>query len=109
MAIIPGEQKTISIETPQSKKNERMIYLLCAVILITGLVAWFGFFSQPSELEVVEPGKVVVEEPKTWEKIQKADLENPIFFDKKFNDLIIYGESPITVGTKGRPNPFEPF
>jgi hypothetical protein len=108
MAIIPGEQKVASIETPQSKKNERMIYLLCAVILVTGFVAWYGFLRTPSEEEVVTPSPVI-DEPKTWERIQKADLDNPIFFDKKFNDLILYGENPITVGTKGRPNPFEPF
>ncbi len=128
MAIIPGEQKGISIETPQEQKQKKMVYLLILVLLAIAGILYFGFFRgatapSVSPLPAVLPGEQAAgttgagavslgagnEDQAFLESLKNVNLENPVFKDKKFQDLSLYGEWPISQGVKGRENPFEPY
>lgn len=129
MAIIPGEQKNISIGTPQEQKQKKMVYLLILVILLIAGVLYFGFF-RGSTAPSVSPAPAVLpagqtagtvtgtvpvslepgsENQKFLESLKAVNLEVPLFKDKKFQALSLYGEWPISQGAKGRENPFEPY
>jgi len=126
MAIIPGEfEKNIVIDTPQRQKNKKMIAIFAVIVIFIIGVIYFGFFSgsdgtsvDPAMLsgvtgtsEQINPvlmGKIN-ERNKLFESLNKINLDNPIFKDKKFQSLILSDRLPVVVGEKGRENPFLPF
>jgi hypothetical protein len=113
MAIIPEEiKKEIAVETPQQQRAKNMIYLLVIIVLITASVLYFGF-KEPSVSSPSEVAPVLTQEASQYDKILEAlkntELKNPVFKDKKFESLILNGQLPISIGTKGRPDPFAAF
>ncbi len=122
MAIIPGETgKNIVIDTPQKQKSRKLFILFVAVIILTGVIIYFGFGNGPStkpetanipeassgvpaatEQEISQSNKIL-------ELLNSVSLNNPIFKDKKFQSLILSAKLPVAVGEKGRENPFAPF
>ena len=125
MAIIPGEQKIgDAFETPQQRKQKKMIYLFVLTVLMAAVVLYFGFFrvSAPSVEPSLPTGPGTPGGPpaapaaeagngaaKFFGSLKAINLDNPLFKDKKFQGLSLYGEWPISQGVKGRENPFEPY
>ncbi len=82
-----------------------------AVILI-GSIVYFGFLKKSAEAP--SPAGGSSEEAngssfKLLESLKNINLDSPLFKDKKFQGLDIYGEFPISQGIKGRENPFDPI
>ena len=123
MAIIPGEQKIGTVfESPQQQKQKKMIYLLVLIVLLVAAIIYFGFFrgGTPSVELPAGPGALggplVTPAVETgsgaanfFESLKVINLDSPLFKDKKFQGLNLFGEFPISQGTKGRENPFEPY
>ena len=117
MAIIPGEtQKGVSIETPQQQKTKKLLTILIIVILIAMAVIYFGFGGSGSPSPAVStntttPAEVeqIDKSNKLLDSLSKTELDNPIFKDNKFEEMVLSDRLPIVVGEKGRDNPFIPF
>lgn len=115
MAIIPAEQKFgQSFFTAQQQRQKKLIYIFIGVILITAAIVYFGFLKKPTSTNSV-PGTIsssfLVEQQndKLINALKQATLDLPIFKDKKFQSLILFGQFPLVIGEKGRENPFAPF
>lgn len=113
MAIIPGEiKKEVNIVTPQQAKTKKMVYLLVAIVVAAALILYFGRggSSVPSEGSApVANLEQIDQNAKLLEELNKVNFDNLVFKDKKFEALILNGQLPISVGTRGRENPFAPF
>ena len=101
-----------------------MVFVGVAILL--AVVLYFGFFSGsgsvPVEIPAVVPGMAgapgqisagamgqIDQSNKLFESLNKVTLDNPIFKDKKFQSLILSDRLPVTIGEKGRPDPFRAF
>jgi len=129
MAIIPSEfEKSVTIDTPERRKTKKLIAAFVGVAIVTVAVLYFGVFSDsgapPADLGVMNvlpgmPGGAgqisagamgqINQSNKIFESLNKATLENPIFKDKKFQALVLSDRLPVTIGEKGREDPFLPF
>jgi len=130
MAIIPSEfEKSVVIDTPQRQKTKKLIAALVGIAIFTTGVIYFGFFSgsgsAPIDMGAMQtmlpglpgtPGQIsagamgqIDQSNKLFESLNRVTLENPIFKDKKFQSLILSDRLPVTIGEKGRPDPFLPF
>lgn len=122
MAIIPSEfEKSVIIDTPQRQKTKKLTAALVVIAIFTAGVIYFGFFSGSSSvpIDAVLPGMTgqigavamgqIDQSNKLFESLNKVTLENPIFKDKKFQSLVLSDRLPVTIGEKGRPDPFLPF
>jgi hypothetical protein len=118
MAIIPEQKSETAFVTPQQKKQKQLLYALIFYVILIAAVFYFGFFSksEPAENSLVENPSAPEEAAgslSTDALVQALNSEAGISFsflqDKKFQDLKISSKLPLTVGEKGRVNPFEPF
>ncbi|MBU3901342.1 hypothetical protein KKF25_01720 [Patescibacteria group bacterium] len=131
MAIIPGTNQNIVIDTPARQKTRRLVLILVAVAIIIGLVIYFGFggggstggqppitgqpamTGQPAGGEMlatpITTQQQIDQSNKILESLKNISLLNPVFTDKKFQSLILSDQIPVVSGTKGRENPFSPF
>lgn len=122
MAIIPSEfEKSVIIDTPQRQKTKKLTAALVVIAIFTAGIIYFGFFSGSSSvpIDAVLPGMTgqigavamgqIDQSNKLFESLNKVTLENPIFKDKKFQSLVLSDRLPVTIGEKGRPDPFLPF
>lgn len=125
MAIIPGTNQNIVIDTPARQKTRQTVLILVGVAIITGLVIYFGFGGsgptggQPSATGQPAGGETLATPITTQQQIDQSNqileslknisLNNPVFTDKKFQSLIASDQIPVVSGTKGRENPFAPF
>ncbi len=120
MAIIPGETgKNIVIDTPQKQKSRKLFIIFVAVVILTGMIIYFGFGNgdsnggQPSTAG--QPAAPIVTQQQIdqgnniLESLKNISLNNAVFTDKKFQSLILSEQLPVVVGTRGRENPFLPF
>ncbi len=110
MAIIPnGQKESLGFETPQEAKQKKMIYLLILILAVAAAIIYFGFFRTPA-IPVEAPAQA---EPngnlKLFESLKNTNLDSPVFKDKRFERLNVYGQFPIVIGAKGRGDPFAPF
>lgn len=131
MAIIPSEfEKSITIDTPQRRKNKKLIAAFVGIAIFAVGVVYFGFFSGPSS-PPIDPGMMptgllpgmpgsagqisagamgqINQSNALFESLNRVTLENPIFKDKKFQSLVLSDRLPVTIGEKGRQDPFLPF
>ena len=112
MAIIPGQQKgDFSLVDPQQEKQKKLLYLFAGVLVIITVVIYFGFFrkTQPPQTSGQIYNPAVLQEGKELEGLKDVNLDFPILKNKKFQSLVLPGQFPISVGEKGRENPFAPF
>lgn len=119
MAIIPGEQKLeSSFVNPQRKKQKKMVYVFILVVVLIAAVLYFGFFRKatvPSENSTIGGAggaatlSSVDQQVKLIEAVSQIKLDSSLLKDKKFEDLTLSGQFPLTIGEKGRANPFAGF
>lgn len=114
MAIIPNSaNKEINIETQQRKKTEQMTYLLILIVIVAVVVLYFGTRgpSSPPAKTAVSPADAAqaAQDDRIFDGLRKTDLENTVFKDKKFEALTQNGEFPISIGQRGRENPFAAY
>jgi len=120
MAIIPGEQKLeSSFVDPQKKKQKKMLYIFILVIVLIAAVLYFGFFRKeaapsPADSTIGGTGEAktfssVDQQVKLIEAVSQIKLDSPLLKDKKFEALTSSGQFPLTIGEKGRANPFAGF
>ena len=110
-----------SIAFPQEEKQRKLMFILIGVVLAALIVLYFSFM-RPSQPEIIEePG--MIEEPAisslpspvVMGGILIEDITKKINFDidfleeSYFQALKIYGEWPLSIEEKGRPNPFLPY
>ena len=110
MAIIPGGagQNNI-IDTPQKQKNRNLLFVLLALVIFTGLIAYFGFGNFQLGGAPVVVDQQVEESNKILDSLRKVSLNNSVFADKTFQSLVQSEKLPVVVGEKGRANPFASF
>ncbi len=112
MAIIPSEiKKEVNITTPQQQKTKKMVYLLVAIVAAALLILYFGSGgSTPAEVNTPTVNVEQIDQSaKLLEELSKVSFDNLVLKDKKFEALVLHGDLPISVGAKGRENPFAPF
>lgn len=113
MAIIPGENKEVSFVDPQEQRQKKLIYILMALFLATGVVLYFGLSDDNSSVEMTPGGTAMNNQPETSaiDSLENIDLTIPVLKSEKFQSLVSPGKLPIVVNEneKGRTNPFEPF
>lgn len=111
MAIIPnGASQEINIETQQQKKTKNLVYLLILIIVVAAAIWYFGTKS-PSSPTGLPPGDMsqISQDNKLLDDLRKTSLENTVFKDKRFEALMQNGDFPISIGQRGRENPFAPY
>lgn len=96
-----------------------MIYLFVLVVLLITAVFYFGYFKKEESpaMDLTTDSPVIntmvissaEQQAKLVEAVNKIKLDNPLLNDKKFQSLVLPGQFPITIGTKGRGNPFAAF
>lgn len=86
----------------QKKKQKQLFLVVGAVLAVTVLVLWFGYFRQPQE-SFVPPITTTTSFVKDI-KVNFEVLKNP--FLKEFN---IFEQIPPFEGDVGRENPFLPY
>lgn len=84
----------------EKQKQKRLIYVLLLMLVITGLVLWYGFFRQAGESEEIEIGAPEFAQPLQFDF---SILERPLL--KQLND---FEEIEPFEGEPGRENPFIP-
>jgi len=116
MAIIPGQQagSGASFASPQEEKQKKLLYIFGFLALAAGAIIYFGFYYQsaPSEQASFVPATGLAPEQITEnliKSLQGVNFEAALLSDKKFKELVLPGNLPISVGEKGRDNPFAPF
>ena len=112
MAIIPGQQKgDFSSIDPRQEKQKKLLYLFAGVLIIISAVIYFGFFRKtaPSSSSNQINNPAVLQAGKELEGLKDVNLDLPDLKDKKFQSLVLPGQFPISIGEKGRQNPFAPF
>lgn len=115
MAIIPGQaSQNIIIDTPQKQKSRKLLVFLAGIVVLTGLIIYFGYGNGPSSSPsptnaVTSTEQQINESSKNLEALNDISLNNPVFTDKKFQSLTASDRLPVVAGTKGRTNPFAPF
>ena len=115
MAIIPGDAtKSIAIETPQKQKMKNLAIILVTVLVLTGAIIYFNYGNNPvvspAALETTVVDEQTVQTNKILDSLRNvSSLNNPIFSDKLFQSLVLSNNLPISVGEKGRENPFASF
>lgn len=113
MAIIPNNaNKEISIETQQRKKTEQMSYLLILIVIVAAAVLYIGTRDSSSPAKTGAPAadaSQTAQDDKLYDGLRRTGLESTIFKDKRFEALMQSGEFPISIGQRGRENPFAPY
>ncbi|MDD2753105.1 MAG: hypothetical protein PHT44_00605 [Candidatus Portnoybacteria bacterium] len=113
MAIIPnGVNKELNIETQQRKKTEQMSYLLVLIVIVAAVFLYLGIKGDSSPAKTGAPdadAAQTAQDNKLFDGLRKADLENMVFKEKKFEALTQNGEFPVSIGQRGRENPFAPY
>jgi hypothetical protein len=92
----------------QNKRQTMMSIVLVVVLIAIGLIAYFGYFRQPSPEQGFEMPAMGEGAGQPEEVIKKIDFDAEFLKETRFQALKIYGQWPIKLenGEKGRPNPF---
>lgn len=94
----------------QETKQQKMILILVAVIVITISVVYFGFIRSKSSIDTnIDSG--IGAEMNGVGSVSGGDINVDFLFfeDPRFQDLKKYGDWPIQPGKTGRSNPFKPL
>lgn len=102
------------IAFPQEKKQQILIAALIAVVAVSALIIYFGFFRSPASLpagEISPPG--MTNNAQNGEALKASGEIGDVNFlflqNPRFLELKKYGEWPIQPRQPGRENPFLPF
>lgn len=100
----------------QRKRQKTLLIVMLAIVLITVIVLYFGFWSKtpvpsgqfgPGEAGTVVPGISIA----TEEKLKKINLDFDFLNEEIIPFLKIHGEIPVSIQEDeiGRTNPFIPY
>ena len=95
----------MSIKTLEQKKQQQTLLIIgIGILIIAGVVLYFGFWKQAPVAQEPEPDRVtnVILE----EKLKKIDLDFNFLTETILPFLKSHGELPVNVGETGRSNPF---
>lgn len=116
MAISLESGKRTTFLTPQQRKQRQLLGLLFVVLIAIAMVLYFGYFKKNLPANSIDSinsmdnsAEFQQSNAGLMEEIKKVDPNNLIFKNKRFIDLVVHGDLPLTVGQKGRENPFAPF
>jgi len=92
----------------QQKRQTIMSVVLAVLAIAIGLIAYFGYFRQPSPEEGLDISAVGEEGGQPGEVINKINFDADFLKETRFQALKIYGQWPIKLedGERGRSNPF---
>lgn len=111
MAIIPNNiNQEAKIETPQQQKTKKMVYLLVLICAVAAAILYMGMNPvSPADIGSSSETSQPSQDVRLFNNLRKINLENTAFEDKRVESLTQNGEFPISIGQKGRENPFAPF
>jgi hypothetical protein len=85
----------------QKEKQKKLVSLVVVVIIITGLILWFGYFRDSDQgVEEAMPSVSTIREI----KVNFDILDQPFL-----EEIIVFEEIPPFEGEAGRENPFLPY
>ncbi len=97
-----------SLHFSQERRQQFLIAILIVVALIIVLILYFGFWQPspaPSPVSSTEPGQKIFLE----NVVKKIDFDISFLKEATFQALKAYGQWPVEIGEKSRPNPFLPY
>lgn len=83
----------------KKKKQKYLILIILGILVVTGLVLWFGYFREPAEISLEQEVFIT----KKNIKIRYETLEDPLL-----DILTPFQTTPPYEGELGRENPFIP-
>ena len=91
---------------PYQKKQQKLIIVLVAVVLIAVAVLYFGFRREktPADIDQIEDNSSAGSQ-----SAQKIDLDADFLKDPQYQALKVYGNLPANREEVGRQNPFVPY
>ena len=92
----------MAIETPQRKRQKKLLIILGAIVLVAAVILYWGFFSEPKVTVSPEEAGPAVKIPGI--KLDLSVLENSWLKEAKS-----YGDLPVKAEVTGRTNPFIPY
>lgn len=96
----------------QRKRQQILLIVAIAILIITGMVLYFGFWRGGAPKEaIIEQGLERIEQEKITtlvleKRIKKTELDFTFLTQTILPILKIYGDLPVQKGITGRPNPF---
>ena len=86
-----------------------ILFFLISVLAIISYFVLFGFIFEPGQENFGAIAQNVIVDSDLMRRIIGLNLDFNFLRDRKFSNLIKYGQLPIVVEEKGRANPFEPY
>lgn len=96
----------MAILTPKQKRLRIFVYAFFIILIITGLVIYFGFIRQP------EAGPTILTSTSpspAQELVKKISIDWDFLESEIIQELRFFGEHPVKPGETGRENPFLPI
>jgi len=90
----------------QDKKQQVLIGAFVIVVVLVLVVLYFGFWSSPPPAGPAVFPSGAGQEVRIERAIEKIDFDVDFLGASQFQDLKLYGQWPLEVGEKGKPNPF---
>ena len=102
-----------STTLPQEKRQRILMVALAVIVIATLIILYFGFRS-PSPSTSFPVGPTIPQPtvsllPSLENVIEKIDFDINFLKGPLLEKLKIYGEWPLKIEKKGRPNPFLPY
>ena len=102
-----------STTLPQEKKQRILMVALAVIVIATLIILYFVFRSPPPSTSFpvgpTIPQSTVSLLPSLENIIEKVDFDINFLKGSLLEKLKIYGEWPLKIEKKGRPNPFLPY
>lgn len=112
MAIIPGENgRNIKIDTPQKERSRKLVIFLVVLAMAGAALIYFnsGGSNVPPVDSLASQEQQIDQSNKILDALRSTSLNSQIFTNKNFWSLTASDKLPVTVGDKGRANPFAAF
>ena len=83
--------------------------LILVMIMLLGVVLGYFYYSSYVLPALTPVGPPPISETDDLQKFKDLQIDYGILTNMKFNNLQIYGESPVNPGVTGKSNLFAPF
>lgn len=98
----------MAILTPQQKRLRIFVCVFFIILVITGLILYFGFLRKPALPATSAIGTSPIYS-ETLTKLQRLDIDWEFLDSDLVGQLEFFGEHPVQSGEAGRQNPFLPI
>lgn len=98
-----------SLATPQEKRQKFLLIVLAVIVIAIAVILYFSFWSPDSPRPVNTEEPTAANSCSVKELVNKIDFDASFFNNSQFQNLQTYGEWPLSIGEKGRINPFLPY